>query len=64
MVFGIKRKRDNPSDTWREDGGNTTEKKSFQELNKDQDKIFGTWKEDKNSQSNDSGNSDTWEEDN
>ncbi len=60
MVFGIKRKRDNPSDSFREDGG-TSEKKSFQELNKDQDKIFGTWKEDKNSQSNDS---DTWEEDN
>ena len=58
MVFGIKRKKDNTSESFREDGGNVSEKKSFQELNKEQDKIFGTWEEDKK-QGNDS---DTWEE--
>lgn len=48
MVFGIKRKKDTTSDTWREDGGTSTERKAFKEDNVAQDKIFGTWKEDKN----------------
>ncbi len=49
MVFGIKRKRDNTSDTWREDSEMPREKKSFQQdnLDKEQSKIFGTWDEDK-----------------
>ncbi len=63
MVFGIKRKRVNTSDTWREEGAVPTERKAFKEDNVKQDKIFDTWKEDKNSQSNDSGDSGTWEED-
>ena len=66
MVFGIKRKKDTTSDTWREEGEMPTERKAFKEDNVAQDKIFGTWKEDKNQSdgSNDgSNNSDTWEED-
>ncbi len=65
MVFGIKRKRENNSNTWREEGGMPSERKAFKEDNQKQDKIFGTWKEDKK-QSNDSdttNDSNTWEED-
>ena len=58
MVFGIKRKKDRTSDTWREDGGDSTERKAFKEDSVAQDKIFGTWKEDKNQ----SDGSDTWKE--
>ena len=61
MLFGMKRKRKVTSDTWREDDGLPSEKKAFKEenLDKEQNKIFGTWKEDKKNWDEDK----SWEED-